>query len=116
MEKYHHNSVNTGELKCVSQKDGQEGIHKTPAVMKEKNVATTERNLRQHTSSVKRKCRFQNMKKKLFSWTPCIVDINNIAYTNIGTCGTFTDFMAEDIASKENRELSEAYFFSVLWD
>lgn len=52
------------------------------------------------------------MKKKLFSWTPCIVDINNIAYT----CGTFTDFMAEDIASKENRELSEAYFFSVLWD
>ena len=24
--------------------------------------------------------------------------------------------MAEDIASKENRELSEAYFFSVLWD
>lgn len=56
------------------------------------------------------------MKKKLFSWTPCIVDINNIAYTNIGTCGTFTDFMAGDIASKENRELSEAYFFSVLWD
>ena len=46
MEKYHHNSVNTGELKCVSQKDGQEGILKTPAVMKEKNVATTERNLR----------------------------------------------------------------------
>ena len=54
--------------------------------------------------------------KKLFSWTPCIVGIDNIAYTNIGTCGTFTDFMAEDIASKENRELSEAYFFSVLWD
>ena len=24
--------------------------------------------------------------------------------------------MAEDIASKENRELSEAYVFSVLWD
>ena len=42
------------------------------------------------------------------------VGINNRAYMNKGACGTFINFMAEDIANKLNKELGKAHSFRAL--